>query len=128
MDGAKKVMDQLTVISVSSSAITAAATYYVGGKVELLIPIISGLIGTATVIVRVLLAHFITASIIRNPLNTELTQKVTQPEPLKDMDYAQPKNPIQATAQSSPPTPPEQMPTGNTIPADAEDHGLDHLS
>ncbi|GAB4052589.1 hypothetical protein [Spirosoma litoris] len=83
--GAAKVgLEALAGVSITGSGISAAATYYGGGKIELLIPIIGSMLGGISLLVRALITYYLNVSVISNPLNSTIeavSQTTTISEP-----------------------------------------------
>lgn len=83
MTAAKMVMDKWTGYTIAGSGLSALGTVLGGGKIDLLLPIIAGLIGLVTLSIRELLSFLVGASVITNPINTNTTQVISQPDPVE---------------------------------------------
>lgn len=72
-------MDDIMLTSFSSAGGGALATYLGGGKVEILIPMIAGLLGTMARILRNQLSFYMTIGQIKDPILLDQTVVVKNP-------------------------------------------------
>lgn len=71
--GACKVgLEALAGVSITGTGVSAAATYFGGGKVELLIPLIGSLLGGMSLLIRAVIAYYMNVSVISNPLDATI--------------------------------------------------------
>lgn len=83
MEATKRVMDKLTGYSIAGSGLSALGTALVGGKIDLVLPLVAALLGAFTLSCREVLSFLISASIVSNPINLSQSQTISQPAPIE---------------------------------------------
>lgn len=68
MSAANRVLDRLSTVSISGAGFTALASVMAGTKIDLLLPIISAIVGATSQAIRELLTYLVSVSVISNPL------------------------------------------------------------
>ncbi|WP_420147498.1 hypothetical protein [Spirosoma sp.] len=67
--GAAKVgLEALAGVSITGTGVSAAATWYGGGKVELLIPLIGSMLGGLSLLIRAVISYYLNVAQVENPL------------------------------------------------------------
>lgn len=83
LGAAKVALDTLAVASGTTTGISGLSSVLADTRIALILPIVASLVGVLSLLTRTVLSYYMGVSITANPINTNTTQVISQPDPIE---------------------------------------------
>ena len=92
LGAAKVALDTLAVASGTTTGISSYSSVLAGTKIALILPIIASLVGVLSLLARTVLSYYMGVAVTSNPINSNSTTVISQPDPITPKADVQPKS------------------------------------